>query len=422
MRVCLLCYRGNPYCGGQGIYLYHLSKALAASGHEVTILTGPPYPEPTAWARMERIPNGRHWGRKTRQIVEDNPPNILKPLDLFEFATSRVGYFPEPLAFSLRAYKKFRALHKENPFDVVHDVETLGYGLLLARRHGVGVVSTVHHPLSLDMAAHLAKAGSWKERYYNVVFFPLLMQGMVARRIHGLITASEAGRKEIIRTFSVKPERVHLVYTGVDLETFSPDPKVPREPMKLLFVGNAQDPRKGIRVLLEAMRLLPQSVRLDIVDQGEPEKNYAPHLVRALGLGERVNFTGRLSLEELVSLYRRVSVLVLPSRFEGFGLPVVEAMGCATPVVVTEAGSLPEVVGRDHGGLIVPPEDPAALARAIHQILSDPQAASEMGKLGRKRMEELFSWERTARDTLKVYWWASHSKRFDGETSFGKWF
>jgi glycosyltransferase involved in cell wall biosynthesis len=409
MRVCLLCYRGNPYCGGQGIYLHHLSKALASSGHEVTILVGPPYPEPTPWARMGRIPNSRYWGKRINEVGDGNPVNILKPLDFFEFATSRLGYFPEPLAFSLRAFRRFRALHQENPFDVVHDVETLGYGLLLARRHGVPVVATVHHPLSLDMAAHLAKAGSWRERYYNVVFFPLIMQGMVARRIHGLITASEAGRREIIRTFSVEPNRVHLVYTGVDLETFSPDPKVPREPMKLLFVGNAQDPRKGIKVLLEAMRLLPPSVRLDIVDQGEPEKNYAPQLVRAMGLGERVKFTGRLSLEELVSLYRRTSVLVLPSRFEGFGLPVVEALGCATPVVVTEAGSLPEVVGRDQGGLTVPPEDPRALAQAIHKVLSNEGLASEMGKLGRKRMEELFSWERTAKDTIKVYRWAKEN-------------
>lgn len=409
MRVCLLCYRGNPYCGGQGIYLRNLSKALASSGHEVTILVGPPYPEPTPWARMERIPNNRYWGRRIHEVGSGNPVSILKPLDFFEFATSRLGYFPEPLAFSLRAFKRFRTLHQENPFDVVHDVETLGYGLLLARRHGVPVVATVHHPLSLDMAAHLAKAGSWRERYYNVVFFPLMMQAMVARRIHGLITASEAGRREIIRTFSVEPARVHLVYTGVDLETFSPDPKVPREPMKLLFVGNAQDPRKGIKVLLEAMRLLPPSVRLDIVDQGEPEKNYAPQLVRALGLGERVKFTGRLSVEELVYRYRRASVLVLPSRFEGFGLPVVEALGCATPVVVTEAGSLPEVVGRDQGGLTVPPEDPGALAGAIHRLLANEGLALEMGKLGRKRMEELFSWERTARDTLKVYRWAKEN-------------
>lgn len=399
----MICYRGNPYCGGQGIYLYHLSKALAGLGHDVTILVGPPYPEPTPWARTERIPNGQYWGKRHDLWKDGNFQSIFKPLDFFEFASSRLGYFPEPLAFSLRAFRRFRSLHRERPFEIIHDVETLGYGLLMARPHGVAAVATVHHPLSLDMAAHLAKAASWKERYYNVVFFPLVMQALVARRIDALITASEAGRREILRSFRLDPARVHLVHTGVDLETFSPDPNVPREALKILFVGNAQDPRKGVKVLLEAMRLLPPSVRLDIVDQGEPEKNYAPQLVRSLGLGERVKFTGRLSLEELVSLYRRASVLVLPSRFEGFGLPVVEALGCATPVVVTEAGSLPEVVGRDQGALTVPPEDPGALATAVHKLLSNPAVALEMGRLGRKRMEELFSWEGTAQKTVEVY-------------------
>jgi len=327
----------------------------------------------------------------------------MRPLDFFEFAASRLGYFPEPLAFSIRAFKRFNSLHREKPFDVLHDVETLGYGLLLARACGAAAVATVHHPLGLDMAAHLAKAGSWKERYYNVVFFPLMMQAMVARRVDGLITASEAGKEQIVRSFGVDSRRIHLVHTGVDLESFCPDPNVPRDPLRILFVGNAQDPRKGIRVLLEAMRLLPPSVRLNIVDQGEPEKTYAPQLVAALGLTGRVHFTGRLSLEELVAQYRRASVLVLPSRFEGFGLPVVEALGCATPVVVTQAGSLPEVVGKDQGGLLVPPEDPGALASAIHRLLCNPEMAMEMGRLGRKRMEELFSWERTAANTVEVY-------------------
>ncbi len=403
MRICLLCYRGNPYCGGQGIYLYHLSRALSASGNHVTILVGPPYPEPTPWAKVERIHNGHYWGKRGLLREQGSPINVFKPLEFFEFATSRLGYFPEPLAFSLRAFKRFKTLHKERPFDVIHDVETLGYGILMARRLGVAAVATVHHPLRLDMAAHLAKAGSWKERYYNVVFFPLIMQGIVARRLDGLITASEAGKREIIESFSVNPARVHLVYTGVDLERFSPDPDVPRETMKILFVGNAQDPRKGIKVLFEAMRLLPPSVKLDIVDQGEPEKTYAPQLVRAMGLSQRVRFTGRVPLAELVHLYRRASLLVLPSRFEGFGLPVVEALGCATPVVVTEAGSLPEVVGKDQGALTVPPEDPEALAMAIHRILSHPEMGRQMGRLGRKRVEALFSWERTARDTLEVY-------------------
>jgi glycosyltransferase involved in cell wall biosynthesis len=407
MRICVLCYRGNPYCGGQGVYLFHLSRSLAEQGHEVTMVVGPPYPDPTPWARVVKVPNQHFWGKRRGFLPSERPLSILAPLNFFEFATSRLGYFPEILAFSFRAFRAFRSLNHESPFDVLHDVETLGYGLLLARAHGVPAVSTVHHPLSRDMAAHVSQSGSWRERYYNVVFFPLLMQGFVARRIEGMITSSRVGQEELVRAFGVRPTRVHLVYTGIDLDTFSPDPSVHRDPSEILFVGNAQDPRKGMRDLLDALRSLPSRVRLTVVDEGEPAKTYAPGLVRAMGLSHRVVFTGRLPLEELVGLYRRAGVLVLPSQFEGFGLPVAEAMGCATPVVAGRAGSLPEVVGEDQeGGLLVPPRDPGALGEAVHRVLTQPERAREMGLRARHRVENRFSWERTAQRTAEVYRWA----------------
>lgn len=415
MRVCLLCYRGNPFCGGQGVYLYSLSRALAGRGHEVTILVGPPYPHPTPWARVERIPNHQYWGKRRHFLPNGNPLGILRPLEFLEFSSSRLGYFPEPLAFSLRAWRRFSMLHRETPYDIVHDVETLGYGLLGIRWQGVPVVSTVHHPLTLDLISHLGKARSWKERYYNVVFFPLIMQGIVARRIEGIITSSEAGIMEIERAFRVRRESIHLVHTGVDLEVFSPNPSVEKVPGRVLFVGNAQDPRKGIRLLLEALRLLPDGVTLVIVDEREPKKPYAPAMVRQMGLGERVVFTGRVTQEELVDHYRRANVLVLPSFFEGFGLPVVEALGCGTPVVVTDAGSLPEVVGEGEGGFIVPTGDSRALASAIERITRDPSLAREMGSKGRKRMERLFSWDRTASHTEKVYEIAAERCRAKGK-------
>lgn len=406
MHICLQCYRGNPYCGGQGVYLINLSKALSDMGHRVTLLVGPPYPGIVPWARVERVTNGNYWGKRRGFLPREAPTRILRPSEFFEFAASRLGYFPEPLAFSLRAWRAFARLHSREAFDVIHDVETLGYGLLLARQHGAVVVSTVHHPLSLDREAYLARAGSWKERYYNVVFFPLIMQGMVARRVDAIITSSVAGKEEIQRVFGVDSARVHLVHTGVDLETFCPDPKVERDYRELLFVGNAQDPRKGIKVLLEALVLLPPSVHLTIVDEDEPHKTYAPALVRQMGLGGRVKFTGRLSQTKLVERYRRAWVLVLPSRFEGFGLPVVEALGCETPVVVTRAGSLPEVVGEGEGGLLVPPEDPRALAEAVHAMITRQDMARQMGEKGRRRVKDMFSWERTAARTVEVYRWA----------------
>lgn len=397
----MLCYRGNPYCGGQGVYLYNLTREMASLGHEVTLAVGPPYPEPMPWARVIRLPNHQFWGKRRDFLPRENPISIFSPLNFFEFATSRLGYFPEILAFSLRAYKTFRALNEENPFYIIHDVETLGYGTWLARKNGVPAVSTVHHPLWRDMASHLMQSGGWLERYYNVVFFPLIMQGFVARRLDGIITSSLQGVREIRKAFGVHRDKIHLVYSGVDLKTFSPDPRVRRDPLEILFVGNAQDPRKGIKTLLEALTLLPEKLRLTIVDQDEPQKSYAPSLVKTMGLSERVRFTGKIPMEALLDAYRRARVLVMPSFFEGFGLPVAEAMACATPVIVSSAGSLPEVAGE--GGLVVEPGDPRALAHAIERIALDDQLASELGQNGLQRIRERFSWETTARETLAVY-------------------
>jgi glycosyltransferase involved in cell wall biosynthesis len=404
MRIALFCYRGNPYCGGQGIYVYHLSRELVQLGHHVTVFVGPPYPDPLPWAKVVLVPNHNFWGRKHAFIPRNDPASIFKPLHFLEFATSRLGYFPEPLAFSFRAYNAFRKRHVTMPFDVLHDVETLGYGTLLAKKLGVPTVCTVHHPLSRDLHAHLVKADSFMERYYNVAFFPLIMQGLVARRMDGVITSSRTGTEELKRAFRIKAERIYLVHTGVDSKVFSPDPSTVRTPSEVLFVGNAQDPRKGILYLLQALRDLSDAVHLTVVDQGEPQKYYAPALVRALRLEGRVVFTGKIPLETLVRLYRRASVLVMPSLFEGFGLPAVEAMASGTPVIATHAGSLPEVVGENQeGGILVPPQDSDALAKAIHLVTTQPLLREKLASGGRHRVECLFSWKSTAQKTTEVY-------------------
>lgn len=405
MNICLLCYRGNPYCGGQGIYLYNLSQALAGQGHEVTVLVGPPYPEPMPWARVVKLPNMHYWGRQIGDIfTADGLRKNLMPLNFIEFVLSRTGYCPEILAFSFRAAAKIKELHTARPFDVIHDAETLGFGLLVTQAHNVPIVSTVHHPLRRDLEAFLPRAKNGRERFFNTIFYPLLMQGMVARRIDGMITSSKVGVEELQAAFRAKSERISLVYTGVNAESFSPDPSIERVPNRLLFVGNAEDPRKGITYLLDALFHLPPAVRLIVVDTGEPDKFMAPRLIRSKGLEDRVTFTGRLTEEELIHEYRKAQVLIMPSLFEGFGLPVAEGMACGTPVVTTRAGSLPEVVGDDEeGGLLVPPKDARALAKAILRIMTAPDFSQELSKRARKRVERLFSWESTAQNTAKVY-------------------
>ncbi len=403
MNICLLSYRGNPYCGGQGVYLYFLSRELARMGHSPTVLVGPPDPWPMPWARTFPVESMNLWGVRKNFLPPASPWRIFRPLNFFEFTATRFGFFPEMLIFSLRALRVLEKIFPRERFQVFHDVQSLGYGLLLVKRFRRPLVTTVHHPLTIDFQHSLEQDRNFKEKYYTVVFYPLGMQGRVIRRCDRVLTSSRETARQIEEAFRVSRDRIRNVANGLDTEFFRPGNGTPRESNRVLFVGNTDDPKKGARYLLQAMTFLPEKVNLAIVDEGSPAKTYAPGLVQKLGICRRVTFTGKLSPENLRREYHSAQVTVVPSLYEGFGLPAAESMACGTPVVATSAGALPEVVGEDGAGILVPPRDAQALAMAIRQILEDGLQRERMAKAGRARVENLFSWRKVAERTVKVY-------------------
>lgn len=404
MRVCVLGYRGNPYAGGQGIYLYHLTRWLAALGHQVDVIVGPPYPRPlNGWARVHHVPNLNLWGVYRRKWLPARQPfSLLRPWNLFDFAATRLRFFPEPLSFSFRALAVLARLLRRGRFDVLHDVQTLGYGMLLMRAFGMPLLTTVHHPLTVDRREAFAGNITFEELYHTAVFYPVTMQGRVIRRVDRVITASAAGKEQIARDFRVRPERISIVPNGIDTERFCNAGHWRRAPATLLFVGNSDDPKKGAVYLVRALALLPESVRLRVVDEPYPAKFRVWEEAGRLGIGHRITFTGRLDDERLREEYCRATLLVQPSLYEGFGLPAAEALACQTPVVATDTGAVSEVVTPECGAL-VPPRDPAALAMTIQALLDDPARRERMGQAGRKRMEGEFSWPVCAANTVAVY-------------------
>lgn len=403
MNICLLSYRGNPYCGGQGVYLYFLSRELARMGHSPTILVGPPDPWPMPWARTFPVESLNLWGVRKNFLPPVSPWRIFRPLNFFEFAATRFGFFPEMLIFSVRALRALEKIFPREGFQVFHDVQSLGYGLLLVKRFRRPLVTTVHHPLTIDFQHSLERDRNFKEKYYTVVFYPLGMQGRVIRRCDRVLTSSRETARQIEEAFRVSRDRIRNVANGLDTEFFRPENGTPRGSQRVLFVGNTDDPKKGARYLLQALTLLPEKVNLTIVDEGGPAKTYAPDLVQKLGIFRRVTFTGKLSPENLRREYHSAQVTVVPSLYEGFGLPAAESMACGTPVVATSAGALPEVVGEDGAGILVPPRDAKALAMAIRQVLEDRGQRERMAKAGRERVENLFSWRKVAERTVEVY-------------------
>jgi glycosyltransferase involved in cell wall biosynthesis len=407
LRICFVAYRGNMQCGGQGIYLWFLARELARLGHHVDVLVGPPWPDPMPFAgSVERIPNEMFWGkwflRDWKNLLpRPRPLRVFEPLTFWEFGAARLGFLPEPFAFSVRAFRALAArLRAGARYDVVHDVQSLGYGLLGIRALGLPVVSTVHHPLTVDRATSFGRDRTLREALGTWEFYPVEMQGFVARRLERVFTSSEVSARRIERDFGVRPARLAMLANGLDTALFSPDPGVAKAPAELLCVGRASDPNKGVRTLVAALAHLPEHVTLTLVDDPRSE---AARWAREAGCAARLHVTGRVATETLVALYRRATLVVVPSRFEGFGLPAVEAMACGTPVVATDAGALPEVVGVGGGGVLVPRDDAEALAKAIRGLLEQPETRRTLAERARRRVEAAYAWPHVAARTALEY-------------------
>jgi glycosyltransferase involved in cell wall biosynthesis len=405
VRIALLTYRGNMYCGGQGIYAAYLAREWQRAGHDVHVIAGPPLPQLEPGIPLHEIPNDNVFGvRHPEWARRPEPFGLLRPLSLWELGVSRFGVFPEMQTFGLRLLTRWKRLQQRHRFDVVFDNQCLSWGLLGIRATGVPVVSVIHHPLHIDREADFAIDPSLVKKIKRTLYFPLLMQQIVAPRLDRIVTVSEASRREIERYFGIREKDVPVVYNGTDTELFRPVPAVRKE-ADLLFVGRTEDRKKGVGTLLEALALLPRHVTLKIVDGRIPEDGLVMRALRRLRLEDRVVLCRRmLTIPELVEQYSTARVAVVPSFFEGFGFPASEAMACGLPVVAHAAGALPEVVGSDGtAGVLVPPRNPRALARAIADVLAEPGRAERMGAAGRARVERVFQWKRAAAELALVF-------------------
>ena len=274
MKICLLTYRGNPYCGGQGIYTMFIARELVKLGHEVHVIQGPPYFPPMEGVHMHYVGNHNYFNKKTDYIKPHKPFATLSPLNFYEFLASKFGIFPEIEAFSFRAYLKLRELLKVHRFDIIHDNQNLGYGFLLIKTLGIPFISTIHHPLSIDRSTWFEYPSEFSLKIKRVLYYPLIMQGFVARRLDHIITVSHDSAKEITKAFRIKPEKMSVVYNGMDTEFFRPLKGMKKKPGSVLFVGNVEDRKKGVVYLLKALTLTKHKVNLTVVDGGAPNRTY----------------------------------------------------------------------------------------------------------------------------------------------------
>jgi len=394
------------YCGGQGIYLYYLSQALAELGHEVHVLVGPPLPIEMPWAKTHIIENQNFFMVSKDWLPKDNPMAIWRPWNLFEFAMTRFGFFPEMLAYSFRCFGKIAQLTRETgPFDVIHDNQCLGYGLIAMKGFGAPVLSTVHHPLAIDRKESFWQTEGLKAKAKRIIYYPPIMQKIVTRSLDRVVTVSKVSARAIEEAYGVPESEVRVVYNGVDTVNFRPAGNGrPSDGRKLIFVGNTEDRKKGILYLLRAMTKLPENVELICVNGGAPRHLYAQEIVDRLGIAHRVHFTGRLPVDQVAEKYREADIAVVPSLFEGFGLPAAEAMASGLPVISTDGGALPEVVGTDgHAAIMVPARSSTAIADAVMSLLDNPARRKAMGEAARERALRNFTWRAAAEQIVNIY-------------------
>jgi glycosyltransferase involved in cell wall biosynthesis len=406
LRIAWLVYRGNPHCGGQGVYTRHVAREVASLGHHIEVFSGQPWPQLDDPEQLVEVP-GLDLYRQPDPFRVPKPSEFRDTIDAREFALMCTAGFPEPWAFSERARRLLKS--RRDDFDLVHDNQCLGTGIVGMMDDGWPVSATIHHPITVDRELDLAHAKSLRRKLSLRRWYGFLkMQTGVARKIPRIVTVSESSRRDIAAQMGVDEARMTVVHIGVDPSVFRPMAHVARVPGRLMTTASADVPMKGLSDLLEALakvRVERPDAHLVVIGRLKDESAVPAQLER-LGLEGAVTFVSGVPDERIVELYGEAEVAVVPSLYEGFSLPAIEAMACGVPVVATTGGALPEVVGADGDtARTVPPADPSALTQAILDLLQDPDERLRIGENGRRRVLDRFTWRAHAQG-LVDNWYA----------------
>ncbi len=399
LKIALLGYRSHPFVGGQGIYLKYLSSALAALGHQVDVYSGPPYPELENTVRLIKVPSLDLFEHENH-VTALRPKHLRSYTDTIEWFSMLCGGFAEPYTFGRRIQK----LLKSNDYDIVHDNQSLSHGLVNLQKSGTRVVSTIHHPIHRDREIALTAANNWQDRLLIRRWYSFLaMQNKVVRKLQHVVTVSKQSQSDIERYFHRAPSKTQIIPNGIDTKLFRPLNEVARVPFRVITTASSDQPLKGLGYLLKAVAQLKSSypsIHLQVIGKLK-EDSEAALLLNELALNDYVSFASGISTEELVQQYAKASVMVCPSLYEGFGLPLGEAMACTLPTITTDGGALPEVAG--DASLVVKRGDADAIAAKLITLFENPHFAQELGKKARKRIESKFSWQTVAHELTQYY-------------------
>ncbi len=399
LRICLLSYRSHPHCGGQGVYIYNLSRALKDLGHHVEVVSGPPIPQLDNDIKLFQLP-GLDLYNPDDLFRMPSLKELSDPINLMEWLGVSTMGFPEPFTFGLRAHRFLRK--RRHTYDIVHDNQSLSYGIRSIKEF-IPTIATIHHPITVDRDLAVRTAPSFWQKMKQMRWYSFIgMQKRVSRTLSHIITVSQSAKNDISKNFGIPKERFKVILNGINTDLFYPISEIKREKGRIIVTSSADTPIKGLPYLLEAVAEISKTLDIRLVIVGTVKKNGdVEKLIKNLGIKERITFTGRIDHDAFVRQYARASLAIVPSVYEGFGFPAGEAMACGLPVVSTTGGALPEVVG--DAGVLVPPANSRELVNAITRLLENPDQAEKMGRAGFDRVHSRFTWKRAAEMTVAAY-------------------
>ena len=403
LKIGLISYRSNPHCGGQGVYIRHLSHALADLGHDIEVIAGPPDP----------LLNNRLNNNVTLTMLKTldlyNPEDLFRtpslneladPINLIEWLDVSFMGYPEPMTFGMRMNRHLKETKKR--YDIVHDNQSLSYGIMsLAKR--MPVTATIHHPMTVDRRLAVKSTRSFLKKVKALRWYSFInMQKRVAKKLSSIITVSNHSKIDIAREFNIPESKFKTIPIGIDTDNFYPMETVRKKANRIIVTNSADTPLKGLYHLLFAIKGILKKRPVKLVVIGSPKKNGGiEKLVKTLELGPHIKFTGRIDNTQFVKEYAKAGIAVVPSLYEGFGLPVGEAMACRIPVICTTGGALPEVAG--DAAKLIPPADAKAIEKAILELLDDASQREKFAEKGYQRVLKKFTWEKTAIRTAEAY-------------------
>ena len=390
MKIGILSYRSHPYSGGQGIYIKHLSKALSDRGHQVSVLSGPPYPELHESVKLIKIPSLGLFETPNRMSLFGT--NLLfRPLDFYEWLTVMTGGFPEPYTFGKRVLKYLQQ-HKRD-FEVILDNQSLS-GSLLKIQEIIPLAVTIHHPITKDHKLEMQNASNWKEKLSSIRWHNFLpMQKRVAPKLIKIICVSKPSKEDVIEEFNVDPNKIEVILNGIDINTFTTSSFDNREENKIITTASADIPLKGLKYLIKSLpKILDSFPKTTLTVIGKsPNNSEVSKLIEDLNLSDVITFRSGISEKEIVDLYHSSELAVIPSLYEGFGFGAGEAMACGVPLISTHSGGLKEVVG--DAAIKILPSSAGEIEKAVINLFNNPDEMRKLSIRGRQRMEEIFDWK-----------------------------